>query len=77
MDVKQIIEKTVDKIKDDKGLQEEFKKNPVKAIEKVTGMDLPDDMVEKVVPAIKAKLAGGGIVDGIKNLLSKDDGEKK
>ncbi|MCR5119691.1 MAG: hypothetical protein K6B44_08755 [Lachnospiraceae bacterium] len=69
MDVKEIIEKTVDKVKNDKDLQAEFKKNPVKAVEKVTGVDLPDDMVEKVVPAIKAKLAGGGIVEGIKNLL--------
>lgn len=69
MDVKEIIEKTVDKVKNDKDLQAEFKKNPVKAVEKVTGIDLPDDMVEKVIPAIKAKLAGGGIVEGIKNLL--------
>ena len=74
MDVKEIIEKTVDKIKNDKSLQEDFKKNPVKAIEKVTGMDLPDDMIEKVVPAIKAKLTGGGIVEGIKNLIK--DGDK-
>ena len=69
MDIKEIIDKTVDKVKNDKGLQEEFKKDPVKAIEKVTGIDLPDDMLKKAVPAIKAKLAGGGIVEGIKNLL--------
>ena len=49
MDIKETIEKTVDKIKNDKDFQEEFKKNPVKAVEKVTGVDLPDDMVEKVV----------------------------
>ena len=61
MDIKETIDKTVDKIKNDKDFQEEFKKDPVKAVEKATGVDLPDDMVEKVVPAIKAKVAGGGI----------------
>ena len=69
MDIKETIDKTVDKIKNDKDFQEEFKKDPVKAVEKATGVDLPDDMVEKVVPAIKAKVAGGGIADGIKNLI--------
>ena len=69
MDIKETIDKTVDKIKNDKDFQEEFKKDPVKAVENATGVDLPDDMVEKVVPAIKAKVAGGNIVDGIKNLL--------
>ena len=69
MDIKETIEKTVEKIKNDKNFQEEFKKDPVKAIEKVTGVDLPDDMVEKVVPAIKAKIAGGNLADGIKKLL--------
>ncbi len=69
MDIKETIEKTVDKIKNDKDFQEEFKKNPVKAVEKVTGVDLPDDMVEKVVPAIKAKVASGNIADGIKSLI--------
>ena len=70
MDIKETIDKTVDKIKNDKNFQEEFKKDPVKAIEKVTGVDIPDDMVEKVVPVIKAKAAGGGIADGIKNLIN-------
>ncbi|MCR4586184.1 MAG: hypothetical protein K5686_10730 [Lachnospiraceae bacterium] len=69
MEVKEIVEKTVNKVKNDKDLQEQFKKDPVKAVEKITGIDLPDDLVEKVIPAIKAKLAGGGIIDGIKNLL--------
>ncbi len=69
MDIKETIDKTVYKIKNDKDFQEEFKKDPVKAVEKATGVDLPDDMVEKVVPAIKAKVAGGNIADGIKSLI--------
>ena len=31
-------------------------KEPVKVIEKLVGMDLPDEQVEKVIDAIKAKL---------------------
>ena len=33
MDIKELIEKAVDKIKDDKALQAQFKKDPIKALE--------------------------------------------
>ena len=33
-----------------------FEKEPVKAIEKVTGIDLPDDVVNKIIDGVKAKL---------------------
>ena len=57
MDIKELIEKAVDKIKDDKTLQAQFKKDPVKALEKLLGVDLPNDIMEKVVAGVKAKIS--------------------
>ena len=47
MDIKELIEKAVDKIKDDDAMQAQFKKDPIKALEKLLGIDLPDDIMEK------------------------------
>ena len=57
MDIKEQIEKIVDKIKDDDALKAQFKKDPIKAVEKLLGVDLPDDLMEKVVAGVKAKLS--------------------
>ncbi len=56
MDLKEQIKKMVEKIKTDKDLQEQFQKEPVKALESVLGVDLPDEMIEQVVEGVKAKL---------------------
>ena len=63
MDIKEKIESVIEKIKKDPSIKEQFEKDPVKAIEKVLGVDLPDDMVEKVVDGIKAKLTVDSISD--------------
>ena len=72
MDIKEQIESIVEKLQKDKALQAQFKKDPVKAVEKLLGVDLPDDMVEKVVAGVKAKLSlddVSGIVGNLKNFL--------
>ena len=72
MDIKAQITTTVEKITKDKELQELFKKDPVKAVEKVLGVDLPDDAVNKVVDGVKAKLSvdkAAGVVDSLKKLF--------
>ena len=56
MDIKELIEKVVNGIKDNDGIKEQFEKNPVKVIEKLLGVDLPDEIVEKVIEGVKAKL---------------------
>jgi len=56
MDIKEKISEIVEKLQKDPNLKEEFEKNPVKAIEKIIGVDLPDDIVEKVIDGVKAKL---------------------
>lgn len=61
MDIKEKIEEAVSKISKDKSLQEQFQKDPVKTVEGVLGIDLPDDVSEKVVAGVKAKLTGDKI----------------
>ena len=72
MDVKEKIQELFEKISEDKELQEQFMKDPVKAIEKLTGLDLPDDMLDKVIDGVKAKLTVdkvSDIADGLKKLF--------
>lgn len=73
-DVKEEIKKAVDKISRDKGLQEQFQKEPVKALESILGIDLPDDVVNQVIQGVKAKLTAdkiSGSVDALKGLFKK------
>ena len=72
MDIKEKITEAVNKIKSDPQLQEQFKSDPVKAVESVVGVDLPDDAADKVVTGVKAALAGdklSGAADAIKKLF--------
>ena len=73
--IKEKIEEIVEKIKKDPNFKEDFMKDPEKALEKATGIDIPDGMVDKVVDGVKAKLAGdklSGAMDSIKKLFSAD-----
>lgn len=56
MDIKAKIEEIVDKIKNDKQIMEKFQKDPAAVIEELIGVDLPNDQINDVVEAIKAKL---------------------
>lgn len=51
------VEKLVKKITEDSELKEKFMKDPVAVVEKLIGIDLPDDQIDKVVEAVKAKVA--------------------
>ncbi len=71
-DIKGKITEITDKIKNDDALQKQFKTDPEKAIESLLGIDIPDDMVKKVVEGVKAKLTGdkiSGAVDSLKKLF--------
>ncbi len=72
MDIKEKVNEVVEKVTKDKDLQEQFRKEPIKAVEKVLGVDLPDDVVEKVVEGVKAKISVdklSGAVDSLKKLF--------
>ena len=63
--IKEKIEEIVEKIKDSEDLVKLFKENPIKAVEKVLDVDLPDEIVEKIVDGVKAKMA----VDDVKDVF--------
>lgn len=72
MDIKAIVTETIEKFTKDEALQADFKKDPVKAVEKVAGVDLPDDAINQVVTGVKAKLSVdkvSGALDSIKKLF--------
>ena len=56
MEIKEQIEKMAKKVLNDKELMELFKDDPIKAVEKILGVDLPDDIIEKVVAGVKAQI---------------------
>lgn len=57
MDIKKKIEELVEKVKSDKDIAEKFRKEPVKTVEGLLGIDLPDDQIEKIVEGVKAKIS--------------------
>lgn len=68
MDIKAKIEELVSKVKNDKDFAEKFKKEPVKSVEGIIGIDLPDDQINKIVDGVKAKInldSIGGKLGGI------------
>ena len=56
MDIKEIIENIVEEVSKNKNIMEEFEKEPVKVIERIAKVDLPDELVEKVIDGVKAKI---------------------
>lgn len=89
MDIKDMIAKVEEKI-GDKAFQAELKKDPVKAVEGLLGVDLPDEQLKAVVAAAKAKLGSedvagivqeaeeklGDVLDDAKGLLGGLFGKK-
>lgn len=68
MDIKEKIEKAVKKLKENPALLKKFDKEPVKVIEELIGMDLPDDLVNQLIDGIKAKLAAEKVGDALQGL---------
>lgn len=74
MDTKAKIDEIVKKVKSDDAFAEKFKKDPVKAVEGVLGVDLPDEQINSLVSGVKAKLkldgkGDGGLLDKAKGLF--------
>lgn len=65
MDIKKKVEELVEQIKKNPKLLADFRENPVPVVEKLVGMDLPDDQVKQMAELIKAKID----LDKVGNLL--------
>ena len=68
MDIKEKVEELVEKIKNDKNILAKFEKNPTSVIEDLIGIDLPDDQINDLVNAIKAKLSLDKLGDALGGL---------
>ena len=74
MDIKATAEKAVKKLMNNPALLKKFEKEPVKVIEELIGVDLPDDLVNQLIAGIKAKLAAekaGDVLEGLGKLFGK------
>jgi len=74
LDIKELIEELVKKIAADEALKSKFMKEPIAVVEKLIGVDLPDDKIEKLAEGIKAKLAiddVGDVLGGLGSLFGK------
>ncbi len=56
VDIKNQINKIVEEVSKNPNMKEQFEKEPVKVIEKIIGVDLPDDIVSKIIDGVKANL---------------------
>ena len=61
MDIKAKIDEIVTKVKSDEDIAKKFKENPVKLVEDIAGVDLPDGAIDKIVDGVKAKVSLDGI----------------
>ena len=68
--IRDIAKRLIEIMKDDDKFEARFDKNPAKAIEDVLGIDLPDDIMEKVVAGVKAKISIDDLSDAV-GLLKK------
>lgn len=74
MEIKEKIEAIVNKAKNDEAFHKELKSNPVKAIEDLFGVDLPDEQVKAIAEGVKAKLNLESCGDFIHNIAGKAEG---
>ena len=71
-DIKARIDEAVRKLQQDPALLKEFQSDPVKALEKITRMDLPEEKLQPLVAGIKTKLGAaqlGDALDGLKKMF--------
>ena len=70
MNIKEQIEKLVKSILADEALKKTFQTEPIKAVEQVLGVDLPDDIIESIIAGVKAQLTAEQLA-GAAKLLKK------
>lgn len=68
MDIKAKAAELVEQIKKDPTLLKQFRENPVKVVEALIGIDLPDDQINQLAQLIKAKIdldKAGALLGGL------------
>lgn len=67
MDIQKIISELLENLTNNEDLRKQFDLDPVKVVEKLLGIDLPDEQINAVIDAVKAKLT----IDDAKDIASK------
>lgn len=71
-DIKEKVDELVKKLQSDPSLLKNFQSDPVKTLEQLTGMDLPEQQLQPVIAGVKAKLGAGQLenaLDGLKKFF--------
>ena len=74
MDIKAKVEELVKEIQKNPKLLSQFRENPVPVVEKLVGMDLPDDQIMKLAELVKTKIdleKAGDLLKGLGGLFKK------
>lgn len=78
MDIQKIITEVLEQLSNNKELRKAFETDPVKLLEKTFNIDLPDDQINAIIKAIKAKLdiddvadVAGKVLGGLSDLFGK------
>jgi len=72
--IKEKIEEITEKIKNSDDLMAKFKAEPIQTLEGLLGIDLPDEMIEKIVDGVKAKISldkASDLLGGLGGLFKK------
>ena len=73
MEVLDKVEDAVKELKNNEELRAQFKEEPVKTLEELTGLDLPDEKVKKVVALVEAKIDDADVDEKLAALGDKLD----
>ncbi len=76
MDIKAKIDEVVNKVKGDPDIASKFQSDPVKTVEGIIGVDLPDDVIKQVVDGVKTKVNLDGLKDKLGGLGGLFGGDK-
>lgn len=74
MDIREKAEELVAKLREDPQMLADFREEPVPVIEKLVGMDLPDEQIMKMAELVKAKIdleKAGDLLKGLGGLFKK------
>lgn len=78
MDIQKIVADVLEKLQGDDGLIARFNADPAKTLEGLLNIDLPDDQVNAIVKAVKARLNlddvardAGNVLGAVKGLFGK------
>ncbi|MBQ2855106.1 MAG: hypothetical protein IJE81_06495 [Oscillospiraceae bacterium] len=74
MDIKAKVEELVEQIQKNPQILADFRENPIPVVEKLVGVDLPDDQIMKVAELVKAKIdldKAGDLLKGLGGLFKK------